>query len=131
MHVESYADIDIDIDSLLLALQVRIQAGGFKAAERRQSDTLAFQCIAGRDADVYRSDVERAVTRESRWMRKEVSRRMVGICASSSPYPGLVMRRTIEVDIDPMLNVDSMMVRVRPSLYDHVTNGTSEVVLCL
>jgi hypothetical protein len=129
-HASTRAVAPVDV-AAAAALQARVEAGRINASALHQSDTSAFQCIAGRDADVYRSDVERAVTREARWMRKEVSRRMVGIREDSSPYPALVMRRTIEVDVDPMLKVDGMMVRARPSLYDHVTNGTSVVVINL
>ena len=73
-----------------------MEAGRRKAAEAHASDKSAFHCIGGRDAAVYPSTIALAETRESKCMRKEVSKVQQVIIsrpdarahAAPTPHPG-------------------------------------------
>ena len=110
-------------------LQARINAGMSKAAAQHAADKWDFECVVGRDASVYRSDIERAATREAAWMRREVSRVMHGVDAAGFPFAPLRTRRVLERDLAPMRTVDGRTISARPNVYDHVTDGAS--VICV
>ena len=114
-----------DASSLESSLALRIQAGKQKAAAMHASDTSDFKCIAGRDASVYVPSIPVASTREAAWMRKEVSKEMQGVSASSSPFAGQAMRKVLTRVLVRSRTVSSVSVRARPNLYDHVMHGAS------
>ena len=51
--------------------------------------------------------------------------------ASSSPYAALQTRKVLERNLLANRNISGKIIRARPNLYDHVTDGMSVVVINL